>query len=135
MPPVPQAGSHTVSPGRGGDAVHHRLDQRARREVLAGARLDVLRVALQQALVGVALHVGAHRRPVFGVDQVDDHASQLHRVLELVLRLAEDQRQRARLLAELFHRPPLCDQHPLLTVNPNTVSVGAMSCRLDRQHS
>ena len=28
--------------------IDHRLDQRARREVLAGAGLDVLRVALQQ---------------------------------------------------------------------------------------
>ena len=63
-----------------------------------------MRVALQEAFVGVALHGGAHRRPVFGVDQVDDHAPQLGRVLELVLRLAEDQRQRARLPAQLFQR-------------------------------
>jgi hypothetical protein len=40
------------------DAVHHGLDQRPRREALAGAGLDVLRVALQQPLVGVAIHVG-----------------------------------------------------------------------------
>ena len=75
----------------------------ARREVLAGAALDVLRVALQQALLGVARHVGAHRRPSLArfarfVDQIDDHPPQLGRVLELVLRLAEDQRQRARCL-------------------------------------
>jgi hypothetical protein len=42
--------------------------------------------------------------PSFGVDQVDDHAPQLGRVLELVLRLAEDQRQRARLPAQRFQR-------------------------------
>jgi hypothetical protein len=115
--------------GLGRDAVHHRLDQRARREVLAGAALDVVGVALEQAFVGVALHVGAHRRPVLGVDQVDDHAPQLGRVLtistgdwtpagrpegehrhkamriKLVLRLAEDQRQRARERARLRPSP------------------------------
>ncbi len=90
--------------GPGCDAANHRLDQRARREVLAGAGLAVLRIALQQALVGVALHVGTHGRPVFGVDQVDDHAPQLGRILELVLRLTEDQRQRARLPAQRFQR-------------------------------
>ena len=117
---------HLARPAR--DAIHHRLNERARREVLAGAGLDVLRVALQQALVGVALHVGAHRRPVFRADQVNDHAPQLGRVLtissgdwtpagrpkgeprrkamriKLVLRLAKDQRQCARLLAQLFQR-------------------------------
>ena len=58
---MPQAGSQIVSPGSGAHAVHHRLDQRARREVLAGAALDVLRVLLQQPLVGVALDVGVER--------------------------------------------------------------------------
>ena len=43
----------------GAHHVHDGLDQRARREVLAGAGLHVLGVALQQGLVGVALHVGA----------------------------------------------------------------------------
>ena len=42
-------------------------------------------VLLQQALVGVALHVGAHRHPGFLVDQVHDQSPQLGRVLELVL--------------------------------------------------
>ena len=51
--------------GLRGHHVHHGLDQRARGEVLAGAGLGVLGVLLQQALVGVALHVGAHRRPSF----------------------------------------------------------------------
>ncbi len=72
---------HLTRPGR--DAVHHRLNERARREVLAGAGLDVLRVALQQALVGVARHVGAHGRPVFGADQVNDDAPQLGRILTI----------------------------------------------------
>jgi hypothetical protein len=84
----------------GRDAVHHGLDQRARREVLAGAALGVLRVLLQQALVGVALHVGAHGRPVLAIDQVHHQAAQLGRVLELVLRLAEDQADGALLGAQ-----------------------------------
>ena len=46
-------------------------------------------------LVGVALHVRAQHRPGLGANQVDDHAAQLGRVLKLVLRLAEDQAQRA----------------------------------------
>src|SRR5262249_21758909 len=37
--------------------VHDRLDQGARSEVLPCAALDVLRVLLQQPLVGVTLHV------------------------------------------------------------------------------
>ena len=36
-----------------------------RRKVLARARLGILRVLLQQALVGVAFHVGAHRHEDF----------------------------------------------------------------------
>jgi hypothetical protein len=77
--------------GLGRDAVHHGLDQRTRREVLARAALGVLRVFLQQAFVSIALHVGAHGRPVLAIDQVHYQAAQLGRVLELVLRLAEDQ--------------------------------------------
>ena len=40
------------------DHVHHRGDERARREVLARPAFHVLGVLLQQALVGVALYVG-----------------------------------------------------------------------------
>jgi hypothetical protein len=43
----------------------------------------VLGVPLQQALVGVALHVGRHRRPVLLADQLDDELPQLGRVLDL----------------------------------------------------
>ena len=53
----------------------------------------VLGVLLQQALVDVALDVGAQRRPVLLVDQIDDQPPQLGRVLDLVLRLAEDERR------------------------------------------
>ena len=68
----------------------HRPDQRPRREVLAGAGLGVLGALLQQPLVGVALEVGVDRRPGLLVDQVDDQPAQLGRVLDPVLRLAED---------------------------------------------
>ena len=71
------------------DAVHDGIDERARREVLARAALDVLGVALQQPLVRVALDVGAHPAPVLVADQVDDELPQLRRVLNLVLGLAE----------------------------------------------
>ena len=101
---MPQAGSQIVFAGLGRDRIDDRLDQRARREVLAGAALGVLRVLLQQALVGVALHVGVDRQPVLLVDQVDDQPPQLGRVLDLVLRLAEDQAEHALLLAQFLER-------------------------------
>ena len=88
--------------GLGSDGVDDRLDQRPRGEILPGAALGVLGVFLQQPLVGVPLHVGAHHRPVFLVDQIDDQAAQLGRVLELVLRLVEDQPEQSLLAAEIF---------------------------------
>ncbi len=93
-----------VGDPRSGLRSHHlddRPDQRSRREVLAGPGLDVLRVSLEQALVGVALHVGVEREPALPVDQVDDEAAQLCRILDPVLRLAEDDAQHPRLPAEL----------------------------------
>ena len=52
--------------------LHDRLDERARREVLPRAGLHVLGVALQQRLVGVALHVGAEAHPVLAIYQLFD---------------------------------------------------------------
>ncbi len=80
------------------------LDQRTRGEVLAGAGLGVLGILFQQAFVGIALHVGAHRHPVFLVDQIHDQPPQLGRVLELVLRLIEDQPEQALLVAQRLKR-------------------------------
>ena len=77
----------------GSTTVDDRVDQRARREVLAGAGLDVLGALAQQLLVGVALDVDAGRRPVLLVDQVDDEPLELGRILDPVLRLAEDRRR------------------------------------------
>ena len=91
-------------PGLRGHDIHDGLDQRARGEVLAGAGLGVLGVLFQQAFVGIALHVGAHRHPGFLVDEIDDQAPQLGRVLELVLRLVEDQPEQALLVAQRLKR-------------------------------
>jgi hypothetical protein len=55
---------------------------------------------LQQALVGIALHVGVHRHPGFLVDEVDQQPPQLGRILELVLRFVEDQPEQAFLIAQ-----------------------------------
>ena len=93
---MPQAGSATVSSGRRLDAVDHGGDQSPGGEVLPRAGLDVLGALGEQLLVGVALDVGARGGPVLLVDQVDDQPLELGRVLDLVLRLAEDHAQRAR---------------------------------------
>jgi hypothetical protein len=87
-----------------GHHVHHGGDERARREVLARAAFHVLGVLLQQAFVGIALHVGGQAGPLLLVDQVHDQPPQLGRVLDLVLRLAEDDAQHARPLAEFLQR-------------------------------
>ena len=94
-------GRRSVIPASGRIAVDDRPDQRPRREVLPRARLHVLRVLLEQPLVGVALDVGVEREPRLAVDQVDDQPPQLRRVLDLVLRLAEDDAEHPRLAPEL----------------------------------
>ena len=81
-------------------AVDDGLDDPPGREVLPRAPLDVLRVPLEQPLVGVALHVGGHRRPVFPADQLDDQPAQFGGVLDAVLRLLEDQPEHAALRAQ-----------------------------------
>ena len=88
---------------RGSISLHHHVDQRARREVLAGAGLHLGRVLLQQALVDRALHVHADADPGLVVDQ-RDHALELGRVGELVLRLAEDGADQALLLGQRLQR-------------------------------
>jgi len=89
---------------------HHldeRADQRPRREVLTGARLDVLGVLLEQSFVRVALDVGVERKPGLAVDQVDDQPPQLRGVLDPVLRLAEDDAEHPRPPAELGQHVPV----------------------------
>jgi len=92
-----------------GDHVHHGGDERSRGEVLARAALHVLGVLLQEALVGVALDIGGEAGPLFLVDQVHDEAAELGRVLDLVLRLAEDDAEHARALAELLQHVAVMD--------------------------
>jgi hypothetical protein len=89
-----------IRPGR--HHVNHRFDQRPGGEILPSAALGVLGVLLQEPLVGVPLHVGAHDRPVLPVEKIYDQATQFRRVLELVLGPAEDEAQKSLLLAELF---------------------------------
>ncbi len=89
-------------------AIDDRVDQRARREVLSRAALGVLRVLLQQSLIGVALDVGIEREPPLPVDQVADQAGQLGGVLDLVLRLLEDDaKHRFRILAKRLKDVPV----------------------------
>ncbi len=54
----------------GAHAGHHRLDQRARREILPRAAFGVFRILLQQPFVQVALGVGVQADPVFRVDHL-----------------------------------------------------------------
>ena len=88
-------------PGRRLHHVDDCLDQRPRREVLAGARLRVLGVLLEQALVGRPFDVSIEGHPALGVDQVDDQPAELRRILDPVLGFAEDDAEHARVLPEL----------------------------------
>ncbi len=85
------------------DDLDHGLDQRARGEVLAGARLDVLGVAGEQAFVDVVLDVDGEAEPGLAVDEADE-AAELGGVLDLVLRLEEDGTDDAALTGEGFEQ-------------------------------
>ncbi len=87
----------------------HCLDERPRREVLPCTTLGVLRVLLQQPFVRIAFDVSVETRPTLPIDQIDDEAAQLGRVLDLVLRLAEDDPQHPRLPAQRFQDVPVLD--------------------------
>ena len=85
--------------GLGLHHIDHRLDERAGREVLARAGFDVLGVLFQQPFVDVGLDVHIEAVPVFAVDEADE-ALELGRVLNAVLRLAEDGGDEAAPLAQ-----------------------------------
>jgi hypothetical protein len=74
---VPQAGSQMVWPGCGAMTSTMAAMSGRGREVLAGAALHVLGVLLQQALVGVALHIGVEGGPLLLVDEVHDQPAEL----------------------------------------------------------
>jgi hypothetical protein len=101
-------------------ALDHRINQRPRGEVLTGATLHVLRVAFEQTFVGVALHVGRKREPLLLADEFDDQLAELRRVLDLVLRLAEDQPKHSAFLPELPQRLAIV----LLELHPFHLRVG-----------
>ena len=75
--------------------VHDGLNQRTRREVLSCAGLHILRVALQQRLIGIALHVGAKGHPILAVDELPDQPGEHGWLLDLVLGLTEYDAERA----------------------------------------
>src|SRR5207248_2723531 len=54
------------------DRAHHRVEQRARREILPGAPLHLLRVPLQQSLVARSFDVDAEPEPSLAIDQADE---------------------------------------------------------------
>ena len=85
------------------DDVHHRLDERARREILAGAGLLVLSVLLEDALVDGALGVDLEGEPVLGVDEGDD-LGEVGGLGDRVLGLGEDGADEAVLARELLER-------------------------------
>src|SRR6185437_3809405 len=91
------------------NAVDDRVDQRARREVLARARLDVFGAFAQQLLVRVAFDVDARGRPVLLVDEVDDEAFELGRILNPILRLTKNDTQGAGLPREIFKHVAIGD--------------------------
>lgn len=74
-----------------------------RREILPRTGFGIFRIALQQALVDIALHIRAHRHPLGFVDHIDQ-AVQLGRILDLVLRLGENLPQHPRQLAQLHQQ-------------------------------
>ena len=76
----------------------HALDERARREVLAGAALGLLGVLLEQALVEIAEPLGLRAVPVERVDVLDDGA-EVPRLAERRRRVGEDRLHAPRALA------------------------------------
>ena len=104
---MPQAGSQMVVSGPGRITSTMAWISGRGVKYWPGAGLHVLGVALQQRLVGVALHVGAEAVPVLAVDEVMHQPGQHGRFLDAALRLAEDDPQRARLPRQRFQRAPV----------------------------
>ena len=59
---------------------------------------------IQEPFVCVALDVGVERDPLLAVDEIGDEASQLGRILDLVLRLPEDEAEHPPFLAQSLKR-------------------------------
>jgi hypothetical protein len=96
----------------GVDDLDHRFDQCTRREILARARLYILRVAREQTFVDRALHVDGQAEPGFAVDQADEPAEP-GGILDFVLRLEEDRADDSTLPRELFEQLAVRDRERL----------------------
>ena len=83
----------------GGHTFDHGGDQGPRGEILTSSGFGVLGVLFEDALVDVALGVGAERDPLGVIDHLDESAK-LGGVLDLVLRLGEDLAEHAFTFAE-----------------------------------
>ena len=68
--------------------VNHRLDERARCEILTCSALFVLTVAFQYAFVDCTLHV-TFEKPVLFINHCDD-LFQIYRLVNLILGFCED---------------------------------------------
>src|SRR5271157_3081994 len=83
-------------------AIHDRLDEFSGREILPRT-LRAFRSALrEEPLVDVAFDIRLHRHPLFGLDQIDDQATERNGVLDFRLRLLEDLPEHPGLRAEVF---------------------------------
>ena len=76
------------------DHADHRVDQCARREILPSARLDLLGVAFEEALIDRAFDIDAEPEPGLAVDEADK-TPELGRVLDLVLRFEKSRANNA----------------------------------------
>ena len=85
------------------DAGDHRLDQRARCEILACAGFYVFCVFLQQTFIDLALHVRRHGDPFLPVDHLHDPVKDC-RIADFVDRALEDLTEDSALLPQLFQR-------------------------------
>ena len=87
---------------------HHRVDQRARCEILSRARLDLLRIAFEQTLIDRAFDIDTEPEPGLAVNESDE-TPERSRVLDLVLRFEKsraDDAGEARELVEDRRIPP-----------------------------
>ena len=80
---------------------YHCLDERARCKVLTGATFSILRVLLEQTFVDFAFGIDIQPYLGFAIDQHDE-PFEFGRVLDLILRLAEDGGDQARARTEIF---------------------------------
>jgi hypothetical protein len=89
---------------RGLHHLHDRLDELARREVLARALRRLGGALREQAFVDVAFDVRLEREPLLGLDEVHDQALERCRVLDVRARLLEDLAQHAGLAGKVLER-------------------------------